>query len=562
MSSFPRHHPEDGALLRYVDGELARGRAKRVERHLKTCAPCRGELEELQKTVGDCARYRQVWSKLLPPPPNPWPDIYRGFARVEESLAGESLLMRLWRPFTHAGGYRRWAVASLAALAVAGVVFYQLRQTPSVQAASILQRAVARAETGPRAERRIRIRTRDRQVTRVVGAARVAAPAEPAAAAIEARFAAAHFDWADPLSARSYQTWRDGLDGKKDEVQTVADPQAPGQNCYRIRTIAAAGELAEATLTLRTADLRPVEERLEFRDREWVELTEIAEPATRSDENTVAANVTAPVRPAEPPSRSAAITPGTAPISDELQVLSALHQIGADLGDPVEVTLSQGKVLVSGVGIPAARQKQIHERLDTMAHVAVEFRDPAPVAAPAEPASAKAETAPTPAAPPAAVETRVERQLGSHAEFEKLSSQLMDWNEAAMARAYALRALAQKFPASAESELAAGDRRLLREMAREHAAALAQPVAGIEETLVPILTALGGAAEAPPAANHASWQPAAEDLFRASRRVDVLLSVMLGMAPGDGSTANLPAELRSALRELRADRDDCQRLLQ
>ena len=561
MSSFLGRHPEEGALLRYLEGELAARRAKRVERHLRTCAPCRSELAELQKTVGECVHYRRgVLGTLLPAPPNPWPDIYRGFAQVDEALAGEPLAVRLLRPFTRAG-YGRWAVAGLAALAVSGVVFYQLRQTPSVQAAALLQRAVAVAQAGPRAQRHIRIRTRDRQMTRVVGAPGAAASVEPAAQAIEARFAAAHFDWADPLSARSYQAWRDGLEGKKDEVGTVADPQAPGQSRYRIRTIAAAGELAEATLTLRAADLRPVEERLEFRDSEWIELTEIAEPVTRSDEVSVATNAAAPVRPAEPPSRLAAITPGTAPISDELQVLSALHQIGADLGDPVEVTLSSGKVMVTGVGIPAARQKQIHERLDGMANVAVQFTEPAPAAVPAEPATANTAPAPTRTAQPSAIETRVERQLGSHAEFERFSSQLLDWDEAAMARAYALRALAQKFPGGVEAELGAGDRRLLRDMAREHAAALAKPVADIEEAIVPVLKALGGSAEARQLANNTQWQPAVEDLVRAARRVEELLSVMLGVAPGDGSTATLPAELLSALRDLRADQDDCQRLL-
>ncbi len=43
---------------------------------------------------------------------------------------------------------------------------------------------------------------------------------------------------------------------------------------YRIETSTAASELRQATLTLRRSDLRPVEERLEFSNQEWVEITE------------------------------------------------------------------------------------------------------------------------------------------------------------------------------------------------------------------------------------------------------------------------------------------------
>src|SRR5262249_15108087 len=143
------------------------------------------------------------------------------------------------------------------------------------------------------------------------------------------------------------------------------------------------GKLSSATLTLRNSDLEPVGERLEFRNQEWVELSEITEPSVGSGGN--AAAVEAPVRPAEP-SRPAAVAPGpSASISDELQVLSALHQIGADLGDPVEVKRSEGRVLVSGVGIPLERQKQIHSALAGMSNVAVQFADPSAAPVPAEP---------------------------------------------------------------------------------------------------------------------------------------------------------------------------------
>ena len=131
-----------------------------------------------------------------------------------------------------------------------------------------------------------------------------------------------------------------------------------------------------------------------------------------------------------------------ASISEELQVLAALHEIGADLGDPVEVTRAEGQLPVSGVGLRPQRQQEIRRALNGIPHVSIRFAEPDAAEMPAEPAA-------TPAAPATERSTgfqaRIEQQLGGRPEFEKFSGQLLDFDEAAMARAYALRALAQRF---------------------------------------------------------------------------------------------------------------------
>jgi hypothetical protein len=162
---------------------------------------------------------------------------------------------------------------------------------------------------------------------------------------------------------------------------------------------------------------------------------------------------------------------------------------------------------------------------------------------------------------PAGIQARVEQQVGGRAEFERLSEQVLDRNESMMSRAYALRALAQRFPADREAGLSPQERQVLRDMARDNAAALLREASVIERALTPILTAMGGSAAARPAAVESAWQPSAEELFQASHRVEMLVSVMLGAARGNGSTDRLPSELLSAVRELRADVDKCQELL-
>lgn len=561
MRNLVTQHPEDGSLLRYIDGELPGRKLRQVERHLKACWQCRTEVKELESTVAGCVRYRKnVLQTHLPDPPNPWPDLYREFARIDSSASGQfqvakQLAARLMAILGSAG-VRRWASAAAAALAMVCAIWYQFRETPSVQAAVLLKRAILAAEAQPTPARRVQVRTKTQTFTRTIGS-RPTPVAEPSVAPIQARFEAAHYSWDDPLSAKSYQAWSDGVPAKQDEVTTVPDPQSPTLSCYRIRTVAAEGELATASLVLRTADLRPVQERLEFRDQEWVELTDITDATTRDDGASVAAHVEPPVRPVVP-SRPAATLSGPASISDELQVLAALHEIGADLGDPVEVNLTDGRVVVGGVGIPPEHRQQIHGRLDAMPNVTVQFSEPSAgssvtaEAAPAAPAAGATSTS-------TGLQARVEQQLGGQAEFERFSAQVLDRNESLMSRAYALRRLAELFPTDAD--MAVKDREVLRAMAREHAAALASEVSTLDRSLNPLLVSLGGLAVSPPAVTGTSWQPAAGALARASHRLEVLVSVLLGVTPGNTPAGRLPSDLLQALGEVRADVEWCLHLL-
>src|SRR5688500_14213386 len=79
------------------------------------------------------------------------------------------------------------------------------------------------------------------------------------------------------------------------------------------------------------------------------------------------------MRRAVPSRPETAPSAGSASISNELQVVAALHEIGADLGDPLEVKRSEGKVLVSGIGLPPSRQQEIQLALDSIPNVVLEF---------------------------------------------------------------------------------------------------------------------------------------------------------------------------------------------
>lgn len=554
MSNSFTQHPGEELLLRYTDGELSPNEARQVEKHLEACWQCRTEIEELKATVAECMRYRKNAAAQLPAPPNPWSDLSRGFAEVDAAVPAGSFLGRIFSPL----GSLRWSLAAAVVLAVGFGVYYQLRETPSVQAAGLLKRAVAASVARPaHLVQRVRFRSATQQFVRA------ASGASPLPPAMESRFQAAHYDSTDPLSAHAFQTWRESEPKKQDEVSTVADPVSPGGSCYRIHTIATEGDVAAATLMLRVTDLAPVEGMLEFRDSEWIEFSEFAESPNRSNDANTASSVEPPERLAVPPSRLAVVPPrASASISDELQVLSALHQIGADLGDPIQVSLSSGKVLVSGIGVPPQQRQRIQRTLETMPNVAVQFTEP--VAAPVldgSSGSVPASSGNTRAATPASkIQTRLEEQLGGPAEFERFSSQILDVDEGAMSRGYALRSLARQFPSDSEGALTGEDRRVLRDIAREDATSLSATLQTLEHALHPVLVSLGGTASQHSAPAPPNWQASAEEVVRHTQRVQVLVSVLFGLTSGQTSN-QLPSDVLSALSELRSELDHCRQLL-
>jgi hypothetical protein len=349
---------------------------------------------------------------------------------------------------------------------------------------------------------------------------------------------------------------------KEDAVATVPASEPPAANCYQIRTTAAEGNLASASLMLRTSDLHPVEGRFEFRNREWVELTEFSDALTTDGPTNTVTRLEAPERRAEP-SRPAAVPPGSsALISEELRVMAALHGIGADLGD-LEIKRSEDRILVSGAGLGLRRQQDIQRALAALPNVTVEFAEPSAPSAPGQPLDQAAE----PLAPkPATLQSRIEKQLGGRVEMERFSSQMLDWVDGAMGRAYALHTLAQHFPAETEGAMSAADRAMLNDLARAHTRFLITRINDLHRTLAPVLVSLGGGSPSGSAqgrpANGQTWQASAEDVLRASRRIEMLLSELMGVTPEPANSAQLPTGLLTSLDDARTSLAELQRNIQ
>jgi hypothetical protein len=554
MTRLELRHPEDGLLLQYLDGELSKRQSREIANHLEACWQCRVDLEDLRATVNDCVRYRkQVFLPALPEPPYAWGSL--DFARVDAEIAAESIFSRLGRWLSPWQSVPlRWALSGAMVLVLSFAIFRQLRETPNVQAAVLLQKAVAAGESRAHTVKRLRITTRTRSLTRVTGSSMIRAARGEAE--IARLFESAKYDWKDPLSAKAYAAWHEALIQKVDEVAS-ADPST-----YSIKTNTTGSELVRATLKLRKTDLEPIEGRFEFRNQEWVEMTELVDQLNPASTVAGAAGGT-PRQPGVPPGPSSPHSAATmAPVSvnEELEVVAALHQLGADLGDPIEISREGRDIVVGGTGIAPQRQQQIHDALDRLPHVVVRFSDPS------FPAGTPAQSEPATARDAAAAEkstntARMEQRLGGRPQFERFSGQLLDWTDSAMSRVYALRRLAQQFSPASEQAMSAKDRHTLRTLGREHVAALQKDLNQIQTALNPVLTEMGAAPVVrEPIATSIPWQAATESLLASARRTETLLAAVLGITSGAVSS-DAPAQLQSALEQLASHIEHCQRLL-
>ena len=486
-------HSEELLLLSYLDGELDPTRAAEVRRHLDECEECRAYLAEARSAL----RLHEVESRaMLPPPPQPWADLRPRFV----DLDAERLQLRRSRPPFQPV----WWAAAAAASAIA-VIVMRLSTGETVSAAELLARASAH-ETAPK---RIQVKTRRGSFVR---AAREAGDPE-----VAAMFRNANFDWDQPLRAGAFADWRNGLSEKHDEVRVLQNPPAGKGRFYRITTTTENGGLREVSLTIRAADLRAVEERFQFRKSEWVEISEAPSqtegdpvPTTTSRGGTV------------PPQDGASVV-------DEIRAMEALHRIGADLGEPIEVRRTEGAVEVTVLGATARREKEIREALSGLPRVVAKFEQPQAVRSLAEnsgPAAAE-----TPSGP---LHSRLLALMGSAAHVDTFTNAALETSEALLARAHAIRQLTDRFPEPND---------VVHAMLADHRRALRDAVVRLIEVLQPLT---GEIVAQPRAAGTAD----ARVLLGAAQRLDTLLTLALASPNQKDDPDEVVARIQRALVEM------------
>ncbi len=538
MSRNESVHPVPENILRYVDGELSARDAEHVKQHLEACWQCRAEKEEIEHAAAECIRYRKVEASLLPEVPQPWFDIRREFTLLESAPA-PSLAERL-------SGFvssllttpMRLAPTGMALLAI-GWMTYSFRYAPAAPAAALLDRATSSRPAKSIKPRRIRISTPNRQFTRLLAPQAVPVAAMQQDDELKALFLAAHYNWDDPLSAVSFRDWRNHLTSKTDTVSTT-------DTRYEITTSTEDGALASAMLSLDTSDLHAIATRFEFRGRDAVSIVELPEEPAG-----IAAN-TLPILPAPgtgspaTPLQTAELAKPEAVINasahDELQVFLRLRRMGADLGEPIEIQRTERSVIVRAAGLAASRQLELKNVLADLPRVSVDLTE-----APTSPASVVSSSSTTVRAGASPTQDRIQQFVGGRPAFERLASQVLDASDRAMARAHALRRLAERFPAQAEASMDLTGREQLATLHREHTAVLEREAESLRAAIGPVLTALGAADPVLTVTVPATWQEGALRIFESSLKLDRQLSATLGASSAQGGD---PAEVFTELVRL------------
>lgn len=507
MADVRSTHLGDEQLAQYQDGELS---APEV-RHLKFCSDCTRRLEELQAATSAYAELLDV-TRRSPAPPAPWRSLDALIAAEEARHQPRRFL--LW--------------GAPAAAAVAAIMLVILLRNPAGPAAhratELLERS---AQAGVRAEGVLTFRTGGRLLLRPAVLVNEDTEGDPEFRHLAKLFNAAHYSWREPLSARSFQQWRGGLRARRDSVTVIR--QIGEEPSYRVRTDSSDNILRSASLTLRGKDLRPASGVFQFEGEDPLEVDEPAASRT-------------PERPERPP-RTAREAPVEIPASpaDTLHVLAALNEIGADIGEPVEVSRSGPSVVVRTTGLARERREQIAQVLERLPRVKLEFDSTAePVPGSVRQKSRDRYSTGT----PPGMRQHLEARLGGAIPLQETTDRVLDASWSALAVAHAVTVLANEFPPAVESLLAPADRGLLGRLHEKYVIEIHRQAGDIRAALKPALPAIPGDS---PSGEQGPWQTAAHALAASAQALDEALNRLLAGSYPESESEDL---LLRAAREL------------
>jgi hypothetical protein len=317
--------------------------------------------------------------------------------------------------------------------------------------------------------------------------------------AIRAQFAAAHYDWSDPLSAGAYANWR-----AKIGHRTVEVSEDRGQST--IRTVADGGGIAEASLTLDASDLSPVSARFVFSPQDWVEIAK-APDAPVEVRPLASAPADAPVT--QPAS---SVEPSVA--ERELMTRLAIDRLGAGAGEPIDVDVEpDGRIVVTPYRLGELRESQLRANLQGVERVTV--RSPE--------ASERQEEAPASLAG---------------------ADPAIDASNAIASRAHLLSQLAERFPPVTEAELSPAARKDLREMRVRHARALEGDIDTLARVLAQNRPLRLSASELP------DGDPVPKALLESAVAVNRMVTSLYAEKAGEGSAWPRLGEELARLRYL------------
>jgi hypothetical protein len=413
---------------------------------------------------------------------------------------------------------------------------------------------------------------------------RVAAEAE-----LRGAFLAAHLNWEDPLSAASYSSWHDSLYGKQDEVMA-----AENREFLTLKTTPSQGSISEARITFRAADFHPVEEELRLKDASEVEITEMAwdvlpmeavNPAIFSQEPERHVEPERPMNLSMPPQG-----PSDAQLAEtELQARVAMHVAEADLGEQIELERdttgsSQRMVIVRGIVSSAGRKNELlgmfrgvphlELRLQTLEEAKAQENTSGADGVQNPNASSDQDVVPgeipmhgghgllgergAPIVSQPVFEPQLEERYPRSEDRIAFINKVVELAQDALAQAWALRRLRDRYTPDAVAELSHGSRQTLELLIRDHVSLLRQHVNATQDLISPLLPpgstpqpTLADRSE-PAAVEINDWRNSVTETFLETQR---LCDSVVALFAGSGAAAapenrSLVDDLNQALAKL------------
>jgi hypothetical protein len=523
MSQLSSRHLTEEQLARYQDGQAQPSEIQ----HLDACGECTDRLADLEASVEAYRAFLvSIESSALQAPPQPWRPLNSLIAQHETSRSRQR--WQLWL-------IPLFGTAICVALLI-GIMLRRPSQEPTLPAAEELLSRSARAQLPN--HRMVSMRLHGQSLIRPAVLS-TSAEDNPELAHLANLFTEARYNWQEPLSARSFQSWRSGLRDKRDSVTIIRARGA--ENAYRIRTDTSSGVLRSSALTLRVKDLHPTQGTFQFEGEEPLEIDEF--------EPTPPRETFRPAPPATEPEPVPAETPASP--ADALHVLAALNEIGADVGEPIEISEDANRqVLVRAMGLSPDRLHQIAAAIWPLSHTNPSIDTDVNASGATIPLRPQTVTAAVSSSGmPAALRQRFEDRLGGPAALQEMTDRVLETSALVIARAHAIEVLATKFPPQIESGLAVNDQQLLVHLRQIHVAALSDLTARLQTDLRPLLTS-ASATEKPPSLR---WQERAPDLLSTAQRLDDALNRLLAGSYSDAEGETLLNSLGGQLARLRQD---------
>ena len=235
----------------------------------------------------------------------------------------------------------------------------------------------------------------------------------------------------------------------------------------------------------------------------------------------------------------------------EIDVRSALHGMGADLGEDIEIVVRPpNQLVINAAGASSQRKEQLKTLLGNKPGVRLNFEEPANYVVPRR-AAAKTRVIPDADQSRQTPDASLSQYFGSPTAQENYARSVLQTSSGILARLYALRELAGRWPPENEGRLSADAKAKLTVMLKDHARELRTGTSTLKKELQLILKG-EQANDQPAATGGIKWQEASSSGLDAASTVDRTLRALL-------TVSDAPLSLDQALPKLQQGSSDLER---